>query len=232
LSVIDSSLIQINDTVWRLPKNHGSTHDAGPATTTEVKEASMPSAVNVIRSEHRSIAAVLHGLLYLIGEIRAGRSVARFDVLRAMVYYIDAFPERLHHPKEDRYLFAVLRERTREAEQALNRLEQQHRWGAELIRDIEQALLRYEQGGAEFFEEFAARVAEFADFHWKHMREEEDVILPLAERVLTAADWSAIDDAFAGNADPLIGMEARHSYEQLFTRIVLLAPPPVGVGDG
>jgi hemerythrin-like domain-containing protein len=190
----------------------------------------MPSAVNVIRSEHRSIAAVLHGLLYLIGEIRAGRSAPRFDVLKAMVHYIDAFPERLHHPKEDRYLFVVLRQRTQEADDTLDRLEQQHRQGAEMIRDIEQALLRYEQGGAEFFEAFADRAAQFADFHWQHMREEEEVILPLAERVLTARDWSVIDDAFAGNDDPLMGMEVKRSYEQLFTRIVMLAPPPLGVG--
>ena len=190
----------------------------------------MASAVNVIRSEHRSIAAVLHGLLYLIGEIRAGRSAARFDVLRAMVHYIDAFPERLHHPKEDRYLFVILRQRTREADDALDRLEQQHRQGAEMIRDIEQALLRYEEGGAEFFEAFAARAAEYADFHWQHMREEEEAILPLAERVLTPQDWSVIDDAFAGNDDPLMGTEARRNYQQLFTRIVLLTPPPLGVG--
>lgn len=190
----------------------------------------MPSAINVIRSEHRSIAAVLHGLLYLVGEIRAGRSAARFDVLRAMVHYIDAFPERLHHPKEDRYLFVILRQRTREADSVLDRLEQQHRQGAEMIRDIEQALLHYEQGGAEFFEAFASRAAEYADFHWQHMREEEEVILPLAERVLTAKDWSVIDDAFAGNDDPLMGTEARRNYQQLFTRIVMLTPPPLGVG--
>ena len=96
----------------------------------------MRSAVTVIRSEHRSIAAVLHGLLYLINEIRVGRWAARFDVLGAMVHYIDAFPERLHHPKEDRYLFVVLRQRTGEADDALNRLELQHRQGADMIRGL------------------------------------------------------------------------------------------------
>jgi len=39
-----------------------------------------------------------------------------------MVHYIDAFPERLHHPKEDRYLFLALRKRTGEANAALDRL--------------------------------------------------------------------------------------------------------------
>jgi len=28
-----------------------------------------------------------------------------FDVLRAMLFYIDEFPERLHHPKESDLLF-------------------------------------------------------------------------------------------------------------------------------
>jgi hemerythrin-like domain-containing protein len=190
------------------------------------------TAANVIRSEHRSIAAVLHGLQYLIGEIRAGKSTPRFDVLRAMVHYIDAFPERQHHPKEDRYLFALVRQRTREADDALDRLEQEHRQGAQMIRDLEQALLRYEEGGSGFFEQFAKRATEYADFHWHHMREEEEGILPLAERVLTAQDWKTIDEAFAGNGDPLLGAEAKRDYQQLFTRIVMLAPPPIGVGPG
>ena len=37
------------------------------------------------------------------------------------------------------------------------------------------------------------------------MREEEDVVLPLAERVLLDEDWAEIDAAFEGNRDPLIG---------------------------
>ena len=191
----------------------------------------MNEAIRILRDEHRSMSAVLHGLQELARTAQNPLVRPDFSVLRAMIYYIDAFPERLHHPKEDRYLFVILRQRTREADDALDRLEQQHRQGAEMIRDIEQALLRYEEGGAEFFEAFAARAAEYADFHWQHMREEEEAILPLAERVLTPEDWSVIDDAFAGNDDPLMGTEARRNYQQLFTRIVTLTPPPLGVGS-
>jgi hypothetical protein len=34
-----------------------------------------------------------------------------FDVLRAMLFYIDEFPERLHHPKESDLLFPKLARR-------------------------------------------------------------------------------------------------------------------------
>jgi hypothetical protein len=68
-------------------------------------------AIRIIHDEHRAIAAILHGMLYLIREIRDRGAKPNFDLFGAMIYYIDAFPERLHHPKEDMYLFRVLRTR-------------------------------------------------------------------------------------------------------------------------
>jgi hypothetical protein len=47
---------------------------------------------------------------------------------------------------------------------------------------------------------------------------------------LTESDWQRIDDAFAGNSDPLFGVDADARYGALFRRIVSLAPPPIGVG--
>ena len=72
-------------------------------------------AIDIIHDEHRSLAAVLHGMLYLVRDIRLRGTEPKFDVLGAMVYYIDAFPERFHHPKEDAYLFRLLKLRYRDA---------------------------------------------------------------------------------------------------------------------
>ena len=58
-------------------------------------------AIAIIRDEHRSLGAVLHGLLYLIREIRYAGAAPKFEVLHAMLDYIDAFPERFRHPKEE-----------------------------------------------------------------------------------------------------------------------------------
>jgi hypothetical protein len=61
------------------------------------------------------------------------------------------------------------------------------------------------------------------------MRAEEKELLPLAERHLVAEDWNAIDDAFDANRDPIAGVRER-DFETLFSRIVNLAPEPVGLG--
>jgi hemerythrin-like domain-containing protein len=187
-------------------------------------------AIRIIRDEHRSIAAVLHGMLYLMRQIGEQGMKPDFNLLGAMIYYIDAVPERFHHPKEDKYLFALLRIRSPSARPLLDRLTAEHRTGAEKIRTLEQALARYQQGGASEFPAFKAAVDDYAEFHWQHMRSEELEVLPFAEKHLTEGDWEAIDAAFAGHTDPLLGAKAAAEYDRLFTRIVNLAPPPLGVG--
>jgi hemerythrin-like domain-containing protein len=187
-------------------------------------------AIGIIHDEHRSLAGVLHGMLYLVRDIRLSGKQPKFEVLDAMVYYIHAFPERFHHPKEDAYLFRFLALRYPDAAPLIDQLKTEHRTGAEKIRVLEQALERYRCGGAAEFPAFADAVQAYAAFHWDHMRAEEDKLIPLAREHLTAEDWKEIDAAFTGHSDPLFGVAAESEYNNLFRKIVNLAPPPIGVG--
>jgi hemerythrin-like domain-containing protein len=188
-------------------------------------------AIRIIQDEHRSLSAVLHGLVYLVHQLIDRGVEPDFPVLGAMIHYIDTVPERFHHPKEDKYLFALLRERHPAAAPVLDRLHSEHRVTAEKIRLLEHALLRYEhQGGEAARTSFATAVEEFAAFHANHMRIEEQEILPLAAKHLTTDDWARIDAAFSGHTDPLFGLEASTSHAKLLRRIVNLAPPPIGIG--
>ena len=186
-------------------------------------------AKRIIEEEHRSLAAVLHGMLYVIREIRYLRILPDFVLLGAMVDYIDSFLERFHHPKEDLYLFNLLGTRYPGALPLIAHLKQEHESGAVKMRELQQALTHYRHGGSAEFPEFAALVAGYGAFHWEHMRLEESDLLPLAERHLTEGDWDAIDVAFLGHSNPLLGAEPGEEYRELFRRIVNLAPPPMGV---
>ncbi len=187
-------------------------------------------AIRIIQDEHRSLAAVLHGMLFLVHEVKDQGAKPDFAVLGAMVHYIDTVPERFHHPKEDRYLFARLRARCAEAAPVLDALHAEHAVCTDKVRALEQALSRYEHGGAEFYPAFAQAVEDFAAFHWNHMGREETEVLPLARAHLSADDWAEIDAAFKGHTDPLFGADAAAQQDKLFTRIVNLAPPPIGLG--
>ena len=190
----------------------------------------MPKTLNIIRDEHRSIAAILHGMEYLVQRIRARKKKVDPRVFHAMLYYLDTFSERMHHPKEDQYLFKAMRERGAEAGTHVADLEEDHARGEDALRRLAQCLIRYEEGGEQEFPAFEREVENFVRNYRDHMRKEEDIVFPLAERLLSASDWQAIDRAFEENRDPLAGERGTRDFEKLFDRIVSLAPPPIGVG--
>lgn len=190
----------------------------------------MRESITILRSEHRSISAVMHGLKELARMAQDARVRPRFQVLRSMLRYIDEYPERLHHPKEDKYLFARLAERAPEARALIEDLKLEHKDGERLVRELERALLFFEQGWPAGGREFQDAVDAYAEFHWKHMSKEERDLLPLAERHLTAEDWAAVDAAFRANTDPLAALQ-ESDMQQLFSLIVSLAPEPVGLGE-
>lgn len=190
----------------------------------------MRTAISILRSEHRSLSAVLHGLKDLARMAQDASVRPDFRAFRAMLRYIDEYPEKLHHPKEDAHLFARLAARSEEARALIDDLKSEHVAGARLIRELERAFLFFEEGWPAGASEFLAAAGDYAAFHWAHLRKEEEKLLPLAERHLTAEDWKAIDAAFAANTDPVAGMHER-DFEKLFSRIACLAPAPVGLGE-
>lgn len=192
--------------------------------------SAQPKAYTIIREEHRALAAMLHALRILVRNVAQNRAEPNFEVLRALVFYVDAFPERLHHPKETEFLFKALRQRSTEANEVLDKLDRDHEKGEAAILRLEHALLEYEQLGESRLAAFAEAVEKYCDAYVVHMQLEETQVLPLALKVLTEDDWAHIGAAFAENKDPLTGHTPSKEFEKLFSKIVHLAPAPIGLG--
>ncbi len=192
-------------------------------------DAAAAAAIALLKDEHLAIASVLYGLRSAIGRIRDG-GAPDFRLLRALLDYIVGFPERLHHPKEDRYLFAALVRRDPGASPLIEALQAEHALGAAMIAALAQALATYAAEGTSRFIEFACAADAYVDFHWRHMTREEDVLLPLALRRLTQGDWAEIARAFRDNDNPLSGVKPRDEAEALYRRILALVP--AGARDG
>jgi hemerythrin-like domain-containing protein/nucleotide-binding universal stress UspA family protein len=180
-------------------------------------------AIAIIRDEHRCLAAVLHAWLQALAEARQARSAADPALMRAMARYLQQFPTRVHHPKEELHLFARLRERTTTCHAELDELERQHERDRELVAGLARRVdaLAAADGQARIAATRALEeeVSRYARFLWDHLGREEGVILPAAQRHLLPEDWAAIDAAFADNRDPLSAGGDRE-FRELFARIV------------
>ena len=187
-------------------------------------------SLRIIREEHQALAAMLRTMGLLLSEHRKHGTQPDFAVLRAMLFYVDEFPERLHHTKESELLFPKVRARSGELGEVLDKLDRDHDRGEQAIRELEHALLAFEMMGEPRREAFEQALKRYTDAYLAHMRIEEEDVLPLAQRVLTEADWNELDAAFAANRDPLTGHKPEAAYEGLFTRIVNALPAPLGLG--
>ena len=180
--------------------------------------------------EHSSLAAVLHAMSALVRQVRERDRHIDPRIFRAILYYLDVFTEREHHWKEEAVLFPRIRQRTRDADAILDELACEHEMGERAIRGLEQAFVRYEERGAIEFAPFAAAVDQYVKHYREHMRKEEREVMPLAQRALNAQDWTEIEAAFASHRDPLAGTSPETRHDELFSRIVMLVPAPLGLG--
>ncbi len=187
-------------------------------------------AASIIHEEHAAVAAVLRSLLAMIRQGPGNEPERFFDVLRAMLFYIDEFPEQRHHPKESNLLFPKLARAHPELMPVINKLEHDHMAGEGRVRALQHLLLAWELIGETRRAAFENQAREYVDFYLKHMRTEETELMPVAEKGLTAQDWAELDAAFEADRDPLAGGVRDRHFDRLFTRIVLTAPAPIGVG--
>lgn len=181
-------------------------------------------AVAVIQAEHRALGTVVAALQRLLSDVRLSVTQPDCRLLATMLYYIESFPERLHHPKEDQYLFKALRARTREGSAVIDELQGEHIRSAQMMAYLAQTLVRYQGGAPDGLDAFSSAVDAYAGLLSDHMRKEETVVLPLADAHLKESDWAAIADAFAQNRDPLFGEDADQEMRRLRHRIANLVP--------
>lgn len=189
-------------------------------------------SIRILRDEHAALAAMLRSLVMMVERGPGEACAPYFDVLRAMLFYIDEFPERQHHPKESELLFPKVERAAPDTAVSIAQLEQDHQRGEAAVRALQHQLLAWELLGDSRRAAFEAAARAYVQFYLEHMQLEEKEILPAAERSLLAQDWTELDTAFAANCDPLTGRYPRDpAYDRLFTRIVMLAPEPIGLGS-
>ena len=188
-------------------------------------------ATRIILDEHAAVAAMLQSLLAMLRQGPGDEPERFFDIVRAMLFYIDEFPERLHHPKESDLLFPRLGRVRPDLLPVIHALEADHMMGEPRVRELQHLLLAWELVGESRRPAFEQDVRDYVRFYLEHMATEEKQILPAAEQALTPADWDVLDAAFAADRDPLAGGMRDPHYDRLFTRIVRTAPAPIGVGQ-
>jgi len=186
-------------------------------------------ALTLISQDHSNLWRLATTVDHVASEIEVGAAVEE-PFFNAVFDYIEQFVDRSHHPKEDDYLFRLLRLRSPEAAAVLDSLQVEHREGPAKLAALRAQVAAAAQGQLPGGQLVTA-LRDYTTGLKAHIRTEEKSVLPLARSSLLAADWTEINQAFLNNDDPLFGDKAREDFRQLYHRVASLAPESVGLGS-
>ena len=155
----------------------------------------MQPALSLILEEHRALATVLLALRHAVDACCASGATPDFEGLRAMLFYLDEVPARVHHATESELLSPPSRERSPALRPVLDRLEAEQERGGADVREMERGLTAWQLMGDGRRAHFQHLVHNFTQVYLGHMEVEENYVLPVAGDYLSAADWRELDDA-------------------------------------
>ncbi|VTU27248.1 hemerythrin domain-containing protein [Variovorax sp. PBL-E5] len=177
-----------------------------------------PFAVQLIREDHEALATVLGALRNAVERVGRSGQAPDFDELRAMLFYLDEMPARMHHASESELLFPKIRERCPALHPVLDRLEAEHERCDCAVRELAHALTAWEVMGEVHRESFQLLLHAHGTLYLGHMEVEESYVLPVAADYLSPADWRELAEALAhqrNDTDPSM----TQGHRALFARI-------------
>src|SRR6516225_4582072 len=107
----------------------------------------MQLTIQLILEEHRALATVLLALRQAVDACCSSGAIPDFEGLRAMLFYLDEVPARVHHTTESELLFPRIRERCPALRPVLDRLEAEHARGETEVRELERCLTAWQLMG-------------------------------------------------------------------------------------
>lgn len=175
----------------------------------------MSRAIQDLEHEHEAILSALRILDGIERRVAAGGAVDGSD-FSAFVGFLKEFADACHHGKEEGMLFpALVAAGIPEQGGPVGAMLSEHVEGRHWVREMEGAI-----GPAFDAERFSGAARGYGELLRDHIEKENNVLFPMAGRVLSAAQLEALYEGFEKHESEVIGA-GRH--EQLHELLRSLA---------
>jgi len=186
----------------------------------ESKRWDLPAPLIAILDEHRYVLRLIKMLEHEANTLQDGAE-PDFLTVADVLNYIIHYPDRFHHPKEE-LIFDRMVDADEKTQKTLNTLRRDHKRVASMGKEMTDLLAEVTKPRCSKKKklEFAASLHEYIKRLRAHIQLEETEIFEPAARLLTKADWKAIDKQIKPIIDPVFGKKKSVEFEKLFRRYV------------
>ena len=168
-----------------------------------------------LKHEHQIILIALDGVEREMQRVQGGGPVPE-ERVGQMIDFIQNFADRCHHAKEENLLFTRMQERGLPVNGGpIGAMLQEHDEGRRLVRAAAQALPSAGAGDAAATSALASNLLAYVRLLRLHIDKEDNVLYPMADQILTAADQTELAAAFERVEAEEMGEGTHERYHQL-----------------
>ena len=174
----------------------------------------MEKATQVLEHEQRIVRKVVTVMAQILEQLKARRSVDA-DLLRDVVQFMRIFSDQCHHAKLESYLFPLLESKGMpKAGNPVTDLKREHEHGRLLTGELSLACSNYIANQGTGRSGLMHALEGVVTLYETHMWKEEYLLLPMADKMLSAEDLELLVRQFQA-AESDIGVDAHRAYEAL-----------------
>ena len=157
--------------------------------------------------DHKRIEKVLNLIERELNKFNNDDEEENLIAVRDALEYMQAYPDAIHHPIEER-MFAVLGQLSTELisaaeQQTIETLQAQHTEILNRTKALQQDVDNILNDVVCPIERLMLHLKAYVDLQREHMQTENSILFPLAQRCLGSKDWALLEAELNTQTDPL-----------------------------
>jgi hemerythrin-like domain-containing protein len=173
------------------------------------------SPTEILKEEHRVIERILSIFNTACEKLERDEHVSP-DIFKKAIDFIRVFADRCHHGKEEETLFPLIEQRGIPREGGpTGVMRMEHDRGRGFVKALAEAVERYERGEENAKTAIIKNAKGYTQLLAEHIPKEDDILYPLADKLLTPEDRKELLEKFEKVEKERIGEGKHHDYIHL-----------------
>ncbi len=177
-----------------------------------------PKILVTIHNEHKYMGVLMKILKEQIRNMKQSRDVD-YSMMFDIMHYMNNFPDRFHHPREDLILHLML-EKSDELKPVIEQLFEEHILiadkGRKILSDLKSILKEHSETKQARLQ---AESHDYVRAILEHISLEENVVFKKATQILKPSDWTKISTQSETIEDPIFGQRIEERYKNIYQHL-------------